>query len=277
LWPREAREIIRTLTTPALPSRRRAAVVRVVAFMGDLSERLRWLFLPLALFSLLCVGIHAAADAMEDRLLWAVDATDALVDGWLSAWAFSSPAVEWVGTAQRTAIARAIALVWELGTDIVIALPVLWYREPPGGADAVTDPNLALHKLRALVETARSRLKRPGAPANVVIPACAVMMVLAGSCAVGRMLQGALYLSLEPVNATVASAISRTLAILVLVGTLLVFGTRAVQQLSIHVELRVSSGRPAVALSRSALAMALSVPLAILALIEASPVLSFFR
>ena len=53
------------------------ALTRISSFFGHF----RWLFMPLGLTALICVGIHAAADTVDDRLLTLVQALDAWMDG----------------------------------------------------------------------------------------------------------------------------------------------------------------------------------------------------
>src|SRR5258705_368072 len=110
--------------------------------------RVRWLFLPLGLCALVAVGAHAAADLVGDRVLWAVDRVDAFFDWIWSAWSFTAPLVDLVGLTQRTWFARAVALIWELAADALIAIPMLGYAE--------RDPAAEWKTARDLLRRARS-------------------------------------------------------------------------------------------------------------------------
>ena len=144
--------------------------------------RVRWIFLPLGLCALVAVGAHAAADVVGDRLLWLVDRVDALFDAVWSSWSFTAPLVEVVGLTQRTWFARAVALLWELAADALIAVPLLGYdqREPP-----------------AEWKLAREILQRTRSPLRLVRPAATLLVAIAGACSVGRTVQGSLHLALH--------------------------------------------------------------------------------
>ena len=60
------------MATPSAP-----ALTRISSFFGYF----RWLFMPLGLMALVAVGVHAAADTVDDRLLWLVQGLDAWMDG----------------------------------------------------------------------------------------------------------------------------------------------------------------------------------------------------
>src|SRR4051812_11010007 len=85
--------------------------------------------MPLGLLALIAVGIHAAADSVDDRLLALVQDLDA----WLEAIFARTEALQgWVdriGSREQTVIARSLTLAWELAADLAIALPALGYRE----------------------------------------------------------------------------------------------------------------------------------------------------
>src|SRR5438128_298372 len=87
-----------------------------------LADRLRWFFLPLALCALVAVGVHTAADVVGEIILRMVDATDAAFDALVSQWTLTAPLVDLVGPSQRIFFARAVALLWELAADALLAL-----------------------------------------------------------------------------------------------------------------------------------------------------------
>ncbi len=144
--------------------------------------RVRWIFLPLGLCALVAVGAHAAADLVGDRVLWAVDRVDAFFDWIWSAWSFTAPLVDLVGLTQRTWFARAVALIWELAADALIAIPVLGYAERDPAAEW---------------KTARDLLRRARSPLALVRPVATLVVAAAGAFAVARMVQGSLQLTLH--------------------------------------------------------------------------------
>jgi hypothetical protein len=144
--------------------------------------RIRWVFLPLGLCALAAVGAHAAADVVGDRVLWTVDRVDAFFDAIWSKWSFTAPLVEVVGLTQRTWFARAVALIWELLADALVAVPLLRYDE----RDASKEWQLG-----------RDLLRRVRSPLVLVRPLAALLVGLAGAFSVARMVQGSLQLALH--------------------------------------------------------------------------------
>lgn len=144
--------------------------------------KVRWIFLPLGLCALVAVGAHAAADVVGDRVLFVVDRVDAFFDALWSAWSFTAPLVDVVGLTQRTWFARAVALGWELAADALVAVPLLGYDE----RDAAQEWRMA-----------RDMLRRVRSPLRLVRPAAALLVGIAGSCSVARMVQGSIELALH--------------------------------------------------------------------------------
>lgn len=255
---------------------RRPRLARVSKFVG----RFRFLFMPLALFCLIAVGVHAAADTLDDRLLWVVDHVDAWADAVFGAFTLTEGWVRWIDLEDRTRIARALTLLWELASVAVLAIPAFGYREE--------DPGRPLRGFEALVGTPHRRWKdmfqdvyRRPTVLRVTRPLATFAVVLAGGCAVGRMVQGALYLSTrEWIGDGVAGAIARVLAIGALAGVLVAFGMRAVLRNLQHAD-EIATREPYKPWLRvfvqGAVGSALVIPLAVAALLDASPVLSFFR
>jgi len=157
-------------------------VAERVAWVAERVGRIRWIFLPLGLCALVAVGAHAAADVVGDRVLWVVDRVDALFDAVWSSWSFTAPLVEVVGLTQRTWFARAVALLWELAADALIAVPLLGYeqRDPAGEW-----------------KLARELLQRTRSPLRLVRPAATLLVAIAGACSVARTVQGSLHLALH--------------------------------------------------------------------------------
>src|SRR5215470_15699925 len=144
-----------------------------------LADRLRWFFLPLALCALVAVGVHTAADVVGEAILRIVDAVDAAFDSLAARWSFTAPLVDLVGPSQRVFFARGTALLWELAADALLALPMLGYDER---ADEV-------QRFRQLAAKAWAR----PTTLRVAFPLATGAVALAGSCAVGRLLEGTLH------------------------------------------------------------------------------------
>jgi hypothetical protein len=87
----------------------------------------RWAFLPLGLLSLVAVGVHLAADALDDALLPSLQ----ILDVWFDAlFAQSSVTASWVNaieSKEQTLIARIISLALELMADFFFAIPLLGF------------------------------------------------------------------------------------------------------------------------------------------------------
>ncbi|MFP2909717.1 hypothetical protein ACLESD_32660, partial [Pyxidicoccus sp. 3LFB2] len=115
-----------------MPPRPPVASPPTSSFIADVSRFLggfRWAFMPLGLLALVAVGVHSAADTLDDRLLAVVDRVDAAFDSLAGRFDVTAPMVEWLSLELRTRLARLLALVWELSADLVLALPALGYRE----------------------------------------------------------------------------------------------------------------------------------------------------
>src|SRR4051812_3819123 len=87
------------------------------------------MFLPFGLCALVAVGAHADADVGAEKVLYVIDHVDAIFDAIFSRWSLTAPLVDWVGLGQRTFLARALALTWELAADALLAIPLLGYDE----------------------------------------------------------------------------------------------------------------------------------------------------
>lgn len=254
---------------PESPRPRRGVLTRVSEFLGFF----RWAYMPAGLFALLAVGVHAAADTVDDRLLWLVDHADALLDAAFASWSVTEPLVNLVGTEGRTLSARAVTFAWELLAGALIAVPALGYREEDAARVSVA---ARPRTWRALLE----RVVRQPTTVRLTRPLLTGAFVLAGACAIARMSQGALYLWLRqgPAGDEFAGPFARLLAIAALLLVLATFGWRAVLRSLQHAD-KVSG----VATSRlravrvGLVGSVLVAPIALAALLDASPVLSFFR
>jgi hypothetical protein len=228
------------------------------------ADRARWLFLPLALCALVAVGVHAAADVVGEAILRMVDAADSVFDAVAGRWRLTAPLVELVGPSQRAWFARAVALVWELAGDGLLALPMLGYEEGP---DEVA-------RFRLL---ARKAMSRP-TTLRVVRPLATAAVALAGSCAIGRLLQGTLHLGLRGALGSLAGTIGSGCALAAVLGLVAFIAWRAVVHALVHADELSDRKVPSRlrALIEGLPGAALLLPLALAAL-AAAPLLSFLR
>ena len=227
----------------------------------------RWAFMPLGLLALIAVGVHAAADTLDDRLLAVVDLADAAFDRVVGRYSLTAPLVDLLSLERRTTLAQALALAWELAADVVLALPALGYHEehaPPR------------HTWRAMLARC---LRRPTSM-RWLRPLATALVAVAGACTVARLVQGTVYLSWrELLGDGAEDGVARGLALAALTGLLWRLGSRAVLRNLQHADAaseahaRGFTGALAYGLPGSALV----VPLALAAALDASPLLSFLR
>ncbi len=251
-----------------------------VATISEFFANFRWLFMPAGLFALVTVGVHAAADTLDDRLLRLFDHLDAVLDGVWGAFTLTQPLVDWVGAEQRTVAARALMLLWELCADALLALPVLGYEE-------VSNPKPRPSRKKKFVPLeSRSwpllmdRVRARPTTLRLFRPVATAAMALAGACALGKMVHGALYLSIrQGIADDFAGPVARFCAVFALIGVLISFGWRAVlQSLADADETCESRGlRGRKGLTVGLVGSLVVLPLAVAAVVDASPVLSFFR
>jgi hypothetical protein len=135
-------------------------------------NRSRWAFLPLGLCALAAVGAHAAADVVAQRTLLFANQ----VDAFFSHVSFLAPLVNIVSASHWTWVSRALALLLELSADVLVAIPLLGYDERDGKQELKLARGF-FKKLKAW------RLARPLA---------AVLLSVAGACAVARLVRGTL-------------------------------------------------------------------------------------
>src|SRR5260370_11272066 len=163
--------------------------------------RIRWIFLPVGMCALTAVGAHAAADVVGDRVLWCVDRVDAFFDAIFASWSVTAPLVDLVGLSQRTFFERAVAVIWELVADALIAVPLLGYQE--------RDPAVELQAARIL-------LRKKPTPQRLVRPLATLLVAVAGACAVARMVQGSVQLAFHSAWLSHLTAIGTLFALLLL-------------------------------------------------------------
>jgi hypothetical protein len=229
---------------------------------------LRWAFMPLGLLALIAVGVHSAADTLDDRLLLLVDGFDAAFDRLVSRHPFTEPLVDLLSLERRTALARGLALLWELAADAVLALPALGYREADAAPDVLAWRGVLQRCLRSPTSL---RWLRPLATALVIV---------AGACTVARLVQGTLYLSWrELLGEPVAEGVARGLALATWGGLVGRLGARAVLRNLQHADAASElHGRGFFqALVHGLPGSAVVVPLALAAALDASPLRAFLR
>lgn len=172
-------------SSPGAPSALRSATLGGGAtaraqLPGDLLSFLRAALWPLGLLALLSVGLHGAADTLDERFLAIADACDAWADGWLGRASWSAPAVDWLGFGGRLFVARGLALIWELAT-------LLWLGRClfPGAPDEARPTGVLIRELRDWRKLAR---RLPWAIAPLAI-AC---LSMTGAAVLARMLHASL-------------------------------------------------------------------------------------
>jgi hypothetical protein len=267
------------VATPSAP-----ALTRISSFFGHF----RWLFMPLGLMALIAVGVHAAADTIDDRLLWLVQSLDAWLDGHFAQTELTQSWVDRLGSREQTMIARAVTLVWELLADVVLLIPLLGYSEGTPSA-------FKRDTWRTLVQ----RLYRQPTSMRVVRPLVTGIFALAGAYAIYRMVEGALFISIRAGVAPDSSAqpLAHVIAILAFLHVSIAFGWRAVLRALQHADaactpvdaevtaaekLALLTGQKKLKSKKSPWTVGLigtgiAAPLALAALLDALPLLSFFR
>jgi len=229
-----------------------------------IADRIRWLFLPAALCALVAVGVHAAADVVGDVILRGVDAADAAFDSVAGRFTLTASLVDLIGPSQRVLFARAVAFAWELASDVLLAVPMLRYDER---ADEVA-------RFR---ELARKVALRP-TTLRIVLPLATAAVSLAGSCGVGRLLEGTMHFGFRGAVGTASDALARGCALFAVLGLVAFVAWRTV----VHALVRADALSDAIARGRARAfttglwQAALLLPLTLAAL-RAAPLLSFLR
>jgi hypothetical protein len=198
----------------------------------------RGLFMPLGLVALVAVGIHTAADLVDDRLLVLVDRLDAWLDGFL---ALSDATAAWVNridSRERTLIARGLALGWELGCDAFIALPLFGYAE---ANDVERRFSFEKKTWRELF----MRLNRQPTPMRLLRPLVTLVFAVGGAYGVSRLVESTLFVGLVPdvAPADAAAIIARIAGGLALGIVLVSHGWRAVLRALQHADDRCVAAR----------------------------------
>jgi len=191
----------------------------------------RGFFMPLGLFALVAIGVHAAADLVDDRILSLVDALDAWADGWLAQSERLASWVDRIGPLQRTIIARSLAVVWELAVDLLVVLPQLGYGE----ADEV-EPRFSFR--RETWRTLFGRLNRQPTPMRLVRPLVTAIFVGGGGYAISRLVESTLFVALQNgvAPAEVAETIGRIAGGVAIVIVFASHGWRAILRALEHAD-----------------------------------------
>lgn len=230
--------------------------------------------MPLGLFALVAVGVHAAADLVDDRVLVLIDALDAWADGLLARSDTTAAWVDRIGPLQRTMIARFIALGWELSVDLLVVFPQLGYSEAD---EADARFSFRRETWRTLLE----RVNRTPTPARLVRPLVTAIFAAGGAYAVARLVESTLFVALQGDVAppAVAEGLARAFGGVAMVLVLASHGWRAVLRALEHAdaacEARVKQAKSPwpVGLWGSVL----SFPLAVALLLEAQNLLALVR
>lgn len=230
--------------------------------------------MPLGLFALVAVGVHAAADLVDDRVLMLIDGLDAWADGLLARSEVTAAWVDRIGPLQRTMIARFIALGWELGVDLLVVFPQLGYSE----AD---EAEARFSFRRETWRTLLTRVNRTPTPARLVRPFVTAVFSAGGAYAVSRLVESTLFVALQTDVAppAVAEGLARAFGGVAMVLVLASHGWRAVLRALEHAdaacEARVKQAKSPwpVGLWGSVL----SFPLAVALLLEAQNLLALVR
>lgn len=231
----------------------------------------RWVYMPLGLFALICLGVHFAADTVDDRLLTLVQAADAWLDGLLAKGESTAAWVDVLGSRQCTVLARSAALGWELGVDAAVGLPMLGYFEAGPGE---------LQRSRDGWKEHFKRLNQRPTPMRLVRPLVAAIFSLAGAYAIARMLEGSVFFALQgPLGAGAgAGPAARVVAFSAMALVLVSFGLRATLRALQHADLACAQReQQKTGPWRAGLwGNALALPLAAAVALEARVLFSFF-
>jgi hypothetical protein len=228
--------------------------------------------MPLGLLALVAVGVHAAADLVDDRVLRLVELLDAWLDGLLAEWTLTAAWVNRFDSRERVALARGLALAWELAVDAFIAVPGLGYVEVSQDERRFS---LGPQTWRSLL----ARLNARPTPMLLMRPAVTAVFVVGGAYAVSRLVESTLFVGLVPDVASpeVAQVVARLLGGAALLAVLFSFGWRAVLRALQHADAAcerapTSMGR----LLAGTWGTGLATPLAVALALEARSLLAVF-
>lgn len=226
--------------------------------------------MPLGLFALVAVGVHAAADVVDDKILRVVEALDVFFDGLLAQYDATAAWVNKIDSRERTLIARGLALIWELAVDLFIALPALGY-------DELDEKERKFSLIKETWRTLLERVNKQPTPMRLVRPLVTAIFVFGGAYGVSRLVESTLFVGLvgDVAPADVAAVLARILAGTAMTIVLFSHAWRAVLRSLQHAdETCIKAKHPWMA---GLWGSVLSFPLALALLLEAEALLSFFR
>ncbi len=245
-----------------------------LAQVSGLFGLFRWGFMPLGLFALVSVGVHAAADVIDEHLLTLVDGLDAWADARLAAFEATAAWVDRVGPFERTVVARALALAWELAVAVLVAAPQLGYRE-------LNEVERRLSWVKDAWRAPWLRLLRAPTPARLLRPAVTAVFAAGGAYALARLVEATLFVTLQSDVASppVAEAVARGggwVALALVVGRL---GWRAVLRALEHADAACEAAlkRAAPAWPVGLVGAVVALPLAVALVLQSQALLALVR
>lgn len=226
----------------------------------------------LAAFSLVCMGVHAAADCIDDRIAAGVESIDVFIDGFLARFDLTRPLVDVVGARGITTFGRGVAFVWELAVDLLVGLSVFAFERKKDTKESIS---AIAKEIARRTQQAKDRGAR--VLAMLVRPLLGASFVLAGSAGVGRIVQGGIALGLRDWFGSAASALGQIAGLLVLGSCLVVLGVDAVAAAFQRASRRDDSLVFVRTWKSELWVMILGVPLGWFALVEATAIGAFLR
>lgn len=229
---------------------------------------LRSLFIGVGAFALVAIGIHAAADCLDDRIFAAVEALDEWVDHQLARTSFTQPWIDLVGARSLTTFSRSLAMSLELVLDFVIGFSVFAYEQRVG-----VDHSVSALAREAMRRPTTHRGDGPRLIARFTRPALALCFVLAGANAVGRLAQGSLELGLRAKLGGWSTLLGRIGGLWTLGACIVVLGVDAVAATFA----RADDSDSARGLGRELTVLAVAMPLAYFAVTESIAIGAYLK
>lgn len=160
-------------------------------------------------FCLMAIGLHAAADLLDDRVLAFLAWLDVLFDGLFARFSVTESWVDAVGTGARLKASRMLVLAWELVADLLLAAPLAFGAL---SSAAGQEPSLV---------GGRGGLQRV---ATLVVMGTVCIFSVAGSLSVANLVEGVLV-----VHSPVGWSWARGLGLAVVVGVVVSVGRWALE------------------------------------------------
>ncbi|MGC4122771.1 MAG: hypothetical protein QM765_51000 [Myxococcales bacterium] len=281
------------------------------------AAHLRWLYMPLGLFALIAVGVHAGAMSAHDGLVVTFDWLDGLADrasttvltavgalfgaepATIDRWVMG--AVGLIDLREREIMARWVAVLLELAADFVLALPALSYRERQAAelkAEASRQARLAELVQQKLAEKHPDARPVPRGDVLKVLlhsavtdptllrigmPLATACAVLAGACRCASELQAISFgVFAKVLSAKAAGDAGQAMGLFILGAMLVSLGLRAAMQALWWANRVAETDRKERVgglkrRMRGWVRLGIAGPLALGAALFGAPVLSFFR